>query len=129
MCSSDLSLSRVVNVEINPAVNTEYSDTFDYSDDQDAAVATALKSDLTAVLNGIDMVFRYYSSRESHKDIELVLIYGSYSNIDGIEDLMSSYLDKPCVKLNVLDKVKFYGDIAKYANAIGALIRRDGVKR
>lgn len=124
-----MSLSRVVNVGINPAVNTEYSDTFDYSDDQDAAVATALKSDLTAVLNGIDMVFRYYSSRESHKDIELVLIYGSYSNIDGIEDLMSSYLDKPCVKLNVLDKVKFYGDIAKYANAIGALIRRDGVKR
>jgi len=123
-----MSMSRVVNVEINPAVNEDYSESFDYSDDQDAVVAAALKSDLASILNGIDMVFRYYSSREAHKDIELVLIYGSYSNIEGIEDLMSSYLDKPCVRLNVLDKVKFYGDIAKYANAIGALIRRDGVK-
>jgi len=123
-----MSMSRVVNVEINPSVNEGYSESSDYSDDQDAAVAIALKSDLTAILNGIDMVFRYYSSRQAHKDIELVLIYGNYSNISGIEDLMSSYLDKPCVRLNVLDKVKFYGDIAKYANAIGALIRRNGVR-
>ena len=102
-----MSMSRVVNVEINPSVNEGYSESSDYSDDQDAAVAIALKSDLTAILNGIDMVFRYYSSRQAHKDIELVLIYGNYSNISGIEDLMSSYLDKPCVRLNVLDKVKF----------------------
>jgi hypothetical protein len=58
----------------------------------------------------------------------LVLIYGNYSHVDGIEELMSSYFDIPCVKLNVLDKVKFFGDLAMYANAIGALIRVNGVK-
>lgn len=124
-----ISMSRVVKGKLTPDVYKSNSGSSYYSDKQDAAAAIAVKDDLAAILNGIDMVFRYYSSREVHRDIELVLIYGNYSNIKGIEDMMSSYLDKPCVKLNVLDKVKFYGDIAKYANAIGALIRGDGVKR
>ncbi len=123
-----MSMSRVVNAEINPAVYDNQSGAASYSDEQDAAVAVALQSDLSAVLNGIDMVFRYYNSRNAQRDIDLVLIYGNYSNINGIEEVMSSYLDKPCVKLSVLDKVKFLGDIAKYANAIGALIRGNGVK-
>ncbi len=41
---------------------------------------------------------------------------------------MSNYLNRTCVKLNSLDKVKFNGDLSKYANAIGALIRVNGVK-
>lgn len=124
-----MSMSRVVNGRLTSDVYKNNSGSSYYSDKQDAAAAIAVKGDLAAILNGIDMVFRYYSSREIHRDIELVLIYGNYSNIKGIEELMSSYLDKPCVKLSVLDKVKFYGDITKYANAIGALIREDGVKR
>lgn len=123
-----MSMSRVVKAEINPTVHENLSGAAYYSDEQDTAVAVALKSDLSAILNGIDMVFRYYNSRNAQRDIDLVLIYGNYSDINGVEELMSSYLDKPCVKLNVLDKVKFYGDIARYANAIGALIRGEGVK-
>jgi type IV pilus assembly protein PilM len=123
-----MSLSRVVKAEISPIVNETPFKTFDESYDQDVAVVSGIKSILGAVLDGIDMVFRYYNSREADNDIELVLIYGNYSNIDGIESMMSIYYDRPCVKLSIIDKVKFFGDIAKYANAIGALIRVNGVK-
>lgn len=117
-------LSRVVKEEISPTVLESYDVDFD----QDVAVVSGLKSNLAVILDKVDMVFRYYKSKEKDNDIELILIYGDYSHTDGIEGLMSSYLDRPCVKLNVLDKVKFNGDLAKYATAIGALIRVNGVK-
>lgn len=124
-----MSISRVVKAEINPVSNDNPFKTFDDSYDQDVAVVSGIKSNLAAIFDGIDMVFRYYNSRETDNKIELVLIYGSYSNIDGIKSMMSSYLDRTCVILDNLDKVKFNGDLAKYANAIGALIRVNGVKR
>ena len=127
-----MSISRVVKEEINPSVS-EVSDTpfmtFDESYDNDVAVVSGLRGKLTSLLERIDMVFRYYNSRETDNKIDLILIYGNHSHTDGIEELMSSYFDIPCVKLNVLDKVKFFGDLALYANAIGALIRANGVKR
>ena len=123
-----MSISRVIKEEISPTVDETPFMTLDESDDQDVAIASGLRGKLAVILGRIDMVFRYYNSRETDKDIELVLIYGNHSHVDGIEDLMSSYFDMPCVKLNVLDKVKFYGDLAIYANAIGALIRVNGVK-
>ena len=124
-----ISISRVVKEEISPTVNDTSFMGFDESYDQDVAVASDLRANLAGLLDKIDMVFRYYNSREKDDKIELVLIYGNYSNINGIEELMSSYFDVPCVKLISLDKVKFYGDLAVYANAIGSLIRMNGVKK
>ena len=123
-----MNLSRVVKEEISPIVSETPFMTLDESYDSDVAVVSGLRGNLAALLDKIDMVFRYYNSRETDKDIELILIYGNYSHTDGIEELMSSYFDIPCVKLNVLDKVKFFGDLAIYANAIGSLIRVNGVK-
>ena len=123
-----MSISRVVKEEISPVAYEPTFKTFDESYDHDVAVVSSLRGNLAVLLDRIDMVFRYYNSRETDNNIELVLIYGNYSHVDGIEELMSSYFDIPCVKLNVLDKVKFFGDLAMYANAIGALIRVNGVK-
>lgn len=123
-----MSISRVVKAQINPVENETNFNSYEDSYDQDVAVVSGIKSNIAVILDGIDMVFRYYNSREADNKIELVLIYGSYSNIDGIESMMNNYLNRPCVKLNSLDKVKFNGDLAKYANAIGALIRVNGVK-
>jgi type IV pilus assembly protein PilM len=138
-----MSISRVVKEEIKPIVYEDAALTSDETsqpagspetggtnepDGSDNAVASGLKRNLGVILDGIDMVFRYYSSRETENDIDLILLHGDYSNIDGIENLISRYFDIPCVKLNALDKVKFNGDLAKFANAIGALIRVNGVK-
>ncbi len=131
-----MSVSRVVKEEISPLVYEDTEDsgythfkTFDdESFDTDVAIVSGLKSNLAVIFDRVEMIFRYYSSREENKDIDLVLVYGNRSDIDGIESFMSNYLHRPCVKLTVLDKVKFNGDLAKYANAIGALIRVNGVK-
>ncbi len=139
-----MNISRVVKEEIRPIVFYDAALTSDdfsrpeeshetdeaiETDVSDNSVVSGLKRNLGVILDGIDMVFRYYSSRETENDIDLILLHGDYSNIDGIENLINGYFDIPCVKLNTLDKVKFNGDLAKYANAIGALIRVNGVKQ
>ncbi|MFA9422832.1 MAG: pilus assembly protein PilM [Sedimentibacter sp.] len=132
-----ISISRVVKEEISPTINDSPLVSFDepyeqdvaIASDQDVAVASDIRAKLAVLLDKIDMVFRYYNSRETDNKIELVLIYGNYSHISGIEEIMSSYFDVPCVKLISLDKVKFYGDLAIYANAIGTLIRANGGKQ
>jgi len=121
-----MSLTRVVKEDILPIASDSYDSDSDYGGN--VAVVSGIKSNLAAILDKIDMVFRFYNSKEKDKDIDLIMIYGDYSHTDGIENFVSNYLNKPCVKLNVLDKVKFNGDAAKYANAIGALIRLNGVK-
>lgn len=129
--NSQISISRVLKEKLSPVVYESTFKSFNksyFDDDEDVAVVSGLKDNLSVMLDKIDMVFRYYNSRETDNNIQLIVIYGSYSHNDGIEDLMSSYYDIPCVKLISLDKVKFYGDLAIYANAIGALIRVNGVK-
>jgi type IV pilus assembly protein PilM len=132
-----MSISRVVREEIKPIVYEDAALTSDEGsepdvagghDETDNAIVSGIKRNLGVILDGIDIVFRYYSSRESENDIDLILLYGNYSNIEGIESLIRNYFGIPCVKLNALDKVKFNGDLAQYANAIGGLIRVNGVK-
>lgn len=132
-----MSISRVVKEEIRPIVYEDAALTSDEAFwpvegnepfEQDNSAVSGLKRNLGVILDGIDIVFRYYSSRETENDIDLILLHGYYSNIDGIENLIGNFFEIPCVKLNVLDKVKFYGDLADYANAIGGLIRVSGVK-
>lgn len=131
-----MSISRVVKEEIRPIVYEDAALTSDEASwpvegnesfEQDNSAVSGLKRNLGVILDGIDIVFRYYSSRETENDIDLILLHGYYSNIDGIENLIGNFFEIPCVKLNVLDKVKFYGDLADYANAIGGLIRVSGV--
>ena len=74
------------------------------------------------------MIFRYYRTREIGNDINLVLLHGGLSNIKGIDKLFTESFNIPCVKLDSISKVKFNGNLSKYANAIGGLIRLDGVK-
>ena len=132
-----MSISRVVKEEIRPIIYEDAALTSDEAFwpvegnepfEQDNSAVSGLKRNLGVILDGIDIVFRYYSSRETENDIDLILLHGYYSNIDGIENLIGNFFEIPCVKLNVLDKVKFYGDLADYANAIGGLIRVSGVK-
>jgi type IV pilus assembly protein PilM len=123
-----MSISRVLKEQISPIAYETPFKTLDEYNDQDGAAVSALRGNFAVILDRIDMVFRYYNSRETDNNIKLVLIYGKYSYIDDIVELMSSYFDIPCVNLISLDKVRFYGDLAIYANAIGALIRVDGVK-
>lgn len=86
-----------------------------------------IKSNLINILDRTEMIFRYYKTRDVGNEINLILLLGGMSKINGIEKLCENYLNTPCVKLISLDKVKFGDNLSNYSNAIGALIRLDEV--
>lgn len=96
---------------------------------QDYEINIKTNEALKAIIDRIEMIFRYYRTREIGNEINLVLLHGGLSNINGIEKLFSESFNIPCVKLDSISKVKFNGNLSKYANAIGGLIRLDGVKK
>lgn len=92
-------------------------------------IINLVRSSLESLMERIQSVTRYYTSRDQKNSIDLILLYGGLSNINRIGKIFSEYLGIETLKLESLDKVKFDGDLSLYANAIGGLIRRDGVKK
>lgn len=89
----------------------------------------SLKDRIHEILDRIEMIFRYYRTREIGNNIDLVILHGDMSQINEVEELFASFFDVPCIKLNTLSKIKFDGELSLYANAIGGLIRLGGVKK
>jgi len=83
---------------------------------------------LNNLMDRIDMIFRYYKTVDLSNDINLLLLHGRMTNIKGIDKLFFNYFDIPSVKLEHLSKIKFNGELSKYANVIGGLIRRSEEK-
>lgn len=113
-------MNKIMNIQdISSTLNT-INDDYNFH--------TRMKEALKDIIDRIEMIFRYYRTREIGNDINLVLLHGGFSNIYGIEKMFTSVFNIPCVKLNSISNVRFEGDLPKYANAIGGLIRLDGVK-
>lgn len=81
------------------------------------------------LIESIQSVFRYYISRSIDNVIDLIILQGGYSNLNGICKVFQDNLDIVCLKLNALDNVKLDGDLSLYANAIGGLIRISEVEK
>ncbi len=86
------------------------------------------RSSFETLIEKIESVTRYYTTRNSRNAIDLIVLHGGYSKIPGVADVFSENLNIESIRLQSLDKVKFDGDLSLYANAIGGLIRRDEVK-
>lgn len=112
---------KVRSIEDINASSDEFDDYF--------RMLNITRTTLDNLLEKIEVVFRYYTSRQNLNFINYILLQGGFSNIEGIESLFSSYFNIPTVKLSSLDKIKWKGDFTKYANAIGGLIRNDEVQR
>lgn len=87
------------------------------------------KSTMDGLLSKIESVFNYYTSRKGGNEISLILLQGGLANINGLDNLFSKHFNILTKKLTTLDKIKWNGDLLKYSNAIGGLIRVDEVKR
>ena len=85
------------------------------------------KSTIESLLEEIEMIFRYYRTRGMGNDINIILLQGGLSKINELDNLFSNYFNIPSITLSKLDKVKWDGDLIKYSNAIGGLIRMDEV--
>lgn len=104
-------------------VNTEFEPGTD-----DYKLIEATKTYINSNLNNIEMMFRYFSTIEIGNDVDLILLMGGLSNIEGIDKLFFEFFNKPTIRLNSLDNVSFNGELYRYANAIGGLIRIPEVK-
>lgn len=152
---TEVTISINGNIEVSRAINTgavniyeAMSDLLGYTEDEiqaqmkdikdiseindineDNKLEALFKSTLEDLMENINKVVKYYDSREFGNRIHLIVLQGGLSNIEGIEKVFSDYFHIDTVKLNSLNKVKFDDDLSSYSNAIGALIRRDEVKR
>lgn len=86
-----------------------------------------IKRNINDIMDNVEMIFKYYRTREIGNNIDLILLHGDLTKIEGIEKIFSEYFNRPSYKLKSLNKLKFDGDLSLYANAVGGLIRL-GVK-
>lgn len=75
----------------------------------------------------IEMIFRYYLTRNTDNKIDLILLYGGGAGLGGISNLFTNHFNIPTIRVEDLDQVGFGGEIHKYMNALGGLIRNTEV--
>jgi len=106
------------------------------SDVQSSAVNDIAKSHVRSWGHEIERLFNYYKSKEQGNKVDKMYIYGGSSNIKGIENFIRDELNLPIIKIQRLSNVNFSkinasnlekskvdGELSKYLNAIGAIIR------
>lgn len=103
-------------------INDEKEELTDYN-----RMISIVKSTIQGILEEIEMVFRYYRTRDMDNDINLILLQGGLSNIKGLDNLYSNFFNIPTVVLKSLDRINWDGELSKYSNSIGGLIRMDGM--
>lgn len=99
----------------------------EYLDDD--RILSIIRSSLEDIMDKIDLIFRYYDSRETGNNVQVILLYGGLSNINGISNLFSSYFGIPAIVVSGFDKVFFSEDLNKYLNCISSIIRIEELKK
>lgn len=87
-----------------------------------------VKKEVQDIMDRIEMIFRYYRTREIGNNIDLIILHGELSKVNNVEKMFSAFFNVNTTKLNSINKLKFEGDLSIYANAIGGLLRLNGVK-
>src|SRR5690625_791547 len=90
-------------------------------------VRSILDQYLSTLLDNIDMVFRYYRTRDAKNRVDLLVLQGGIAEISNLEARFESYFGIESARLLTLDQLDFNQALYKYSNAIGGLIRMDGV--
>ena len=86
-----------------------------------------LKNSIKEIAGKIEMVVRYYHTREIENSIDLFVLHGPLATVNGMEKFFTDLFNTPCISLQSIERLKFEGNLSKYGNAIGGLIRVNGV--
>ncbi len=86
-----------------------------------------IRTSLESIIDRVDRVLKYYLSKDMDNEIDKIILYGGLSNINGIEQLFVSNFGIPTQILKSINKVSLNGDVNKYINCLGALLRDDEV--
>lgn len=114
---------------LRKAMESGKLDTF-LSDDE-SVKATVIKDTLQffdEIVDEINKVFKYYTSRSSDNKIDQIFIYGGTSRFKDIDALIQEKLEIPTELLKTVNCVEGLSktgndDLSLYVNAVGALIR------
>lgn len=117
-----------VNFEELDKIKLEITDLDSNSEDNNYyKLSDMIKTSIIQLSEKIDIILRYYSSRNAANNISLFLLTGGISNIKGLDNLFTNIFNMPSITIDSLDKISFKGKYADYANAIGSIIRVLGV--
>lgn len=88
------------------------------------------KNTVDKMIDQIQLIIKYYLSREQNKTVDEILFFGGGSNLSGLDKYVSSnfgiktlLLDN-CEIMQLMDKTIETDDLKYYINCLGALIRR-----
>lgn len=88
------------------------------------------KSTVDRMIDQIQLIIKYYLSREQNKSVDGILFFGGGSNLRGLDKYVSSnfgirtILIDNCEIMQLVDKTAEKDDLKYYINCLGALIRR-----
>lgn len=99
----------------------------DEKDLYNSQINNIIKNSLEALNERIEVIFRYFITREVENNIDMILLLGGVLNISGIANYYSNYFNISSIKLETIDNLVFQGEIFKYINSIGSIIRETGV--
>lgn len=83
-----------------------------------------MKENVNIIIETIEATFKYYQLKNESNIVNIILLHGDNDILDYIEQDLSAYFQIPAVKLKKLDNVDFNNGLWKFANCIGALIRK-----
>lgn len=111
--------SQKKRIENISQIGEEYSDA--------NRMMSIMKNSFEKLNEKIAMIFKYYSTREINNKIDMILLLGGFANIKGLPNFYSNYFNISSIKIESFNNIKFDGEISKYINSIGALIRKKEV--
>lgn len=105
-------------------INMRYEDFNDYH-----MILNLTRIFIEGLMENIQSVIRYYTSRAQNNRVDLILLQGGYSNLNGICKMFFDYFNIETLKLKSLDRLNFDEDLSLYVNAVGGLFRRGEVEK
>ncbi|NLY47082.1 MAG: pilus assembly protein PilM [Tissierella sp.] len=100
-----------------------------FLDSENTFVIDSINEVLSIVFDGIDMVIKYYNTRDRDNEIDYIILQGGLSNIHGLETRFKRFFNINAIKLHSFDRIKSDEDMGAYSNAVAGLIRLDEVQR
>ena len=116
-CSIEKAEKRLRNIESLKTLDDEFSDK--------ARLSNIVRSSFVDFCEKVEATFRHYNTREVGNVLDYILFQGGLSNVPEVDQVFSAHFNIPTVQLSTLDRIRFDGDLSKYASAIGGLVRMD----
>lgn len=112
-------------------LNLDSEKKLDESQMEDVIVNDISKDVIDNWISQLQKVIRYYTSKDVGHPIEHVYLHGGSSAIKGLEAYMAETIGLPVTKVKTFANIIYNknldgGSVAKYLNAIGALLHKGG---